>query len=185
MMKNKTRTSPLEIRPGGIPRLLRIIKCQFGILHLHAELPTPKTRPEVLVVTGKLTVVIAVLGNIEPSDHSTTTVLLRDDFTPAAGAGELALAAISLGQRWEDEGTGDAEVVHPGGAQGEAGSEAPRLECGLKEWNRAGGNLGGILGVGVVREDLDGGGTVCVFGPVEASEMFGDVPVFGDVSDGV
>lgn len=173
----KKGTRLLQVRPLRAPHINGQVEAQVGILHLEAELPAAQAGPEVGVVLGCGVIVGGVgLGNVEPAEAGAAAVLVRDERAPGVGAGELAAAALALGQRRHDERGVEAEAVDPAGGEGEGRHEADGRPGGLEEGDGAGLGLGGVA-VGVVGVDLDGDGAAGAKVPVEAGEVFGGVPV--------
>lgn len=125
--------------PGGIP-CLRVIKDSDSVLHLESKVPLSPAGPKVV----KLTLAVPVLGKIKPADAAPWAPLLGHDGAPPVGARELGLGTVAGGERRQDQGRLDADVVGPVCLEGERRGEPERFERCLEERRRARGRrLGG------------------------------------------
>lgn len=83
-----------QYRFGRVP-IFGHRESDIRILHLDANLPPSKTRPEVLMLAHDVSLLIR-LSDVEPSKASFLRVLTRRNATPSIRAWQFALAASSL-----------------------------------------------------------------------------------------
>jgi hypothetical protein len=90
-----------------------VIKLDNRILHLDPNLPFGPTRPEVLKLTRQLALLIPMLLNVKPAQHTLGRRLLRNDRAPLVSTRQLALTPRAFRERREDQGGVEAQIVDP------------------------------------------------------------------------